>query len=201
MTMHRAVSPTEPTPRSLSALSAYHTGLIAPMKIRTEAPGNLRLYSGSPTRSEKEQVSISSFYYKERKSRRWKSKREGSDSGNRPIKAAGKVIIQDVSCLLPVHKSLGELYILAAWKPKPHFPGDSSGQPGPSDEGCSPKSTCSSASSSSCAICSWLTCRCAPAARPDGPDGYHRGRCGCGLCSGTHPGSRHHWGLQRRWQC
>ncbi|XP_070626423.1 GATOR2 complex protein WDR59 isoform X6 [Bos indicus] len=66
MTMHRAVSPTEPTPRSLSALSAYHTGLIAPMKIRTEAPGNLRLYSGSPTRSEKEQVSISSFYYKER---------------------------------------------------------------------------------------------------------------------------------------
>ncbi|KAL6061804.1 hypothetical protein STEG23_022392, partial [Scotinomys teguina] len=131
MTMHRAVSPAEPTPRSLSALSAYHTGLIAPMKIRTEAPGNLRLYSGSPTRSEKEQVSISSFYYKERmsprsarrrwsiqaindfpKSRRWKSKREGSDSGNRPIKAAGKVIIQDVSCLLPVHKSLGELYIL-----------------------------------------------------------------------------------------
>ncbi|GAB5582479.1 GATOR complex protein WDR59 isoform X1 [Prionailurus iriomotensis] len=136
MTMHRAVSPTEPTPRSLSALSAYHTGLIAPMKIRTEAPGNLRLYSGSPTRSEKEQVSISSFYYKERigtelilrqlpvstesdmrlnsqpKSRRWKSKREGSDSGNRPIKAAGKVIIQDTACLLPVHKSLGELYIL-----------------------------------------------------------------------------------------
>ncbi|XP_012661614.1 GATOR complex protein WDR59 isoform X2 [Otolemur garnettii] len=131
MTMHRAVSPTEPTPRSLSALSAYHTGLIAPMKIRTEAPGNLRLYSGSPTRSEKEQVSISSFYYKERmsprsarrrwsiqaindfpKSRRWKSKREGSDSGNRQIKAAGKVIIQDITCLLPVHKSLGELYIL-----------------------------------------------------------------------------------------
>ncbi|XP_059523432.1 GATOR complex protein WDR59 isoform X6 [Myotis daubentonii] len=131
MTMHRAVSPTEPTPRSLSALSAYHTGLIAPMKIRTEAPGNLRLYSGSPTRSEKEQVSISSFYYKERmsprsarrrwsiqaindfpKSRRWKSKREGSDSGNRPIKAAGKVVIQDIACLLPVHKSLGELYIL-----------------------------------------------------------------------------------------
>lgn len=112
MTMHRAVSPTEPTPRSLSALSAYHTGLIAPMKIRTEAPGNLRLYSGSPTRSEKEQLSVSSFYYKERKSRRWKSKREGSDAGNRPIKAAGKVIIQDIACLLPVHKSLGELYIL-----------------------------------------------------------------------------------------
>ncbi|XP_077687072.1 GATOR2 complex protein WDR59 isoform X4 [Eretmochelys imbricata] len=66
MTMHRAVSPTEPTPRSLSALSAYHSGLITPMKIRTETPGNLRLYSGSPTRSEKEQVSISSFYYKER---------------------------------------------------------------------------------------------------------------------------------------
>ncbi|OWK61641.1 WD repeat-containing protein 59 [Lonchura striata] len=128
MTMHRAVSPMEPTPRSLSALSAYHSGLITPMKIRTETPGNLRLYSGSPTRSEKEQVSISSFYYKERptvlfssntlllvlqKSRRWKSKREGTDANNRPIKAAGKVIIQDISCLLPVHKLLGELYMLA----------------------------------------------------------------------------------------
>ncbi|XP_063168940.1 GATOR2 complex protein WDR59 isoform X3 [Candoia aspera] len=112
MTMHRTVSPTEPTPRSLSALSAYHSGLIAPMKIRTESPGNLRLYGGSPTRSEKEQVSISSFYYKERKSRRWKSKREGTDAGSRPIKAAGKVIIQDISCLLPVHKLLGEMYIL-----------------------------------------------------------------------------------------
>lgn len=111
MTMHRAVSPMEPTPRSLSALSAYHSGLITPMKIRTETPGNLRLYSGSPTRSEKEQVSISSFYYKERKSRRWKSKREGTDANNRPIKAAGKVIIQDISCLLPVHKLLGELYM------------------------------------------------------------------------------------------
>ncbi|XP_053558112.1 GATOR complex protein WDR59 isoform X2 [Bombina bombina] len=112
MTMHRAVSPTEPTPRSLSALSAYHSGVIAPMKIRTEGQGNLRLYSGSPTRSEKEQVSISSFYYKERKSRRWKSKRETSDSNSRPIKAAGKVIIQDISCLLAVHKTLGEMYIL-----------------------------------------------------------------------------------------
>ncbi|XP_068117783.1 GATOR2 complex protein WDR59 isoform X3 [Hyperolius riggenbachi] len=112
MTMHRTVSPTEPTPRSLSALSAYHSGVIAPMKIRTEAPGNLLLYGGSPTRSDKEQVSISSFYYKERKSRRWKSKRESSDSSSRPIKAAGKVIIQDITCLLAVHKSLGELYIL-----------------------------------------------------------------------------------------
>uniref|UniRef100_A0A8C7DS31 GATOR2 complex protein WDR59 n=1 Tax=Naja naja TaxID=35670 RepID=A0A8C7DS31_NAJNA len=112
MTMHRTVSPTEPTPRSLSALSAYHSGLITPMKIRTESPGNLRLYGGSPTRSEKEQVSISSFYYKERKSRRWKSKREGTEASSRPIKAAGKVIIQDISCLLPVHKSLGEMYIL-----------------------------------------------------------------------------------------
>nr|XP_020653565.1 WD repeat-containing protein 59 [Pogona vitticeps] len=112
MTMHRAVSPTEPTPRSLSALSAYHSGLITPMKIRTETPGNLRLYGGSPTRSEKEQVSISSFYYKERKSRRWKNKRDGVDASSRPIKAAGKVIIQDISCLLPVHKSLGEMYTL-----------------------------------------------------------------------------------------
>lgn len=40
------------------------------MKMRTETPGKLILYGGSPTRSEKEQVSISSFYYKERVSAR-----------------------------------------------------------------------------------------------------------------------------------
>ncbi|XP_076142873.1 GATOR2 complex protein WDR59 isoform X2 [Alosa pseudoharengus] len=130
-TMHRSVPPTEPTPRSLSALSAYHSGVLTPMKMRTESQSTLRLYSGSPTRTDKEQVSISSFYYKERKppqsilrrwsvqaihdcpkSRRWKGKREGSDYGSRPIKPAGKVIIQEISCLLPVHKALGETYVL-----------------------------------------------------------------------------------------
>ncbi|MBN3316641.1 WDR59 protein, partial [Atractosteus spatula] len=111
ITMHSSVSPTEPTPRSLSALSAYHSGVVTPMKMRSETQSALRLYSGSPTRSEKEQVSISSFYYKERKSRRWKGKREGTDTANRQIKLAGKVIIQEISCLLPVHKALGEMYI------------------------------------------------------------------------------------------
>ncbi|XP_062273947.1 GATOR2 complex protein WDR59 isoform X2 [Scomber scombrus] len=110
-TMHRSVPPTEPTPRSLSALSAYHSGVLTPMKMRSESQSTLRLYSGSPTRSDKDTVSISSFYYKERKSRRFKTKRE-TDYGNRPIKLAGKVIIQGISCLLPVHKSLGESYIL-----------------------------------------------------------------------------------------
>uniref|UniRef100_A0A3P8RJ04 WD repeat domain 59 n=1 Tax=Amphiprion percula TaxID=161767 RepID=A0A3P8RJ04_AMPPE len=112
ITMHRSVPPTEPTPRSLSALSAYHSGVLTPMKMRSESQSTLRLYSGSPTRSDKDTVSISSFYYKERKSRRFKTKREGTDYGNRPIKLAGKVIIQEISCLLPVHKSLGESYIL-----------------------------------------------------------------------------------------
>uniref|UniRef100_A0A3B4GSW8 WD repeat domain 59 n=1 Tax=Pundamilia nyererei TaxID=303518 RepID=A0A3B4GSW8_9CICH len=45
------------------------------------------------------------------KSRRFKTKREGTDYGNRPIKLAGKVIIQEISCLLPVHKTLGENYL------------------------------------------------------------------------------------------
>lgn len=45
------------------------------------------------------------------KSRRFKSKREGTDYSNRPIKLAGKVIIQEISCLLPVHKVLGESYM------------------------------------------------------------------------------------------
>ncbi|XP_070823236.1 GATOR2 complex protein WDR59 isoform X2 [Chaetodon trifascialis] len=112
ITMHRSAPPTEPTPRSLSALSAYHSGVLTPMKMRSESQSTLRLYSGSPTRSDKDTVSISSFYYKERKSRRFKTKREGTDYSNRPIKLAGKVIIQEISCLLPVHKALGESYIL-----------------------------------------------------------------------------------------
>ncbi|XP_056267913.1 GATOR complex protein WDR59 [Pseudoliparis swirei] len=112
ITMHRSVPPTEPTPRSLSALSAYHSGVLTPMKMRSESQSTLRLYSGSPTRSDKDTVSISSFYYKERKSRRFKTKREGVDFGSRPIKLAGKVIVQEISCLLPVHKALGESYIL-----------------------------------------------------------------------------------------
>ncbi|XP_058484871.1 GATOR complex protein WDR59 isoform X3 [Solea solea] len=112
ITMHRSVPPSEPTPRSLSALSAYHSGVLTPMKMRSESQSTLRLYSGSPTRSDKDTVSISSFYYKERKSRRFKTKREGTDYGNRSIKLAGKVIIQEISCLLPVHKALGESYIL-----------------------------------------------------------------------------------------
>lgn len=36
------------------------------MKMRSESQSTLRLYSGSPTRSDKDTVSISSFYYKER---------------------------------------------------------------------------------------------------------------------------------------
>ncbi|KAF4091874.1 hypothetical protein AMELA_G00041460 [Ameiurus melas] len=112
MSMHRTVPPTEPTPRSLSALSAYHSGLMTPMKMRSESQSTLRLYSGSPTRTDKEQVSISSFYYKERKSRRWKGKREGTDYSNKTLKLAGKVIIQEISCLLPIHKALGETYVL-----------------------------------------------------------------------------------------
>uniref|UniRef100_A0A3P9NRB4 WD repeat domain 59 n=1 Tax=Poecilia reticulata TaxID=8081 RepID=A0A3P9NRB4_POERE len=46
------------------------------------------------------------------KSRRFKTKREGAEYSSRPIKLAGKVIIQEISCLLPVHKALGESYIL-----------------------------------------------------------------------------------------
>lgn len=56
--------------RSLSALSAYHSGVLTPMKMRSESQSTLRLYSGSPTRSDKDTVSISSFYYKERVRRR-----------------------------------------------------------------------------------------------------------------------------------
>uniref|UniRef100_A0A8K9XEH8 WD repeat domain 59 n=1 Tax=Oncorhynchus mykiss TaxID=8022 RepID=A0A8K9XEH8_ONCMY len=125
ITMHRSVPPTEPTPRSLSALSAYHSGVLTPMKMRSESQSSLRLYSGSPTHTDKDHVSISSFYYKERKppqsglrrwsihdcpkSRRFKTKREGADYGNRPVKLAGKIIIQEIS----FHHPGGDIHVWA----------------------------------------------------------------------------------------
>ncbi|XP_048449240.1 GATOR complex protein WDR59-like [Rhincodon typus] len=72
---------------------------------------SIRLKTQSLPTELTEQLKLRSFSCSQ-KSRRWKGKREGTDTNNRPIKAAGKVIIQDISCLLPVHKSLGELYIL-----------------------------------------------------------------------------------------
>uniref|UniRef100_UPI0035900280 GATOR2 complex protein WDR59 isoform X3 n=1 Tax=Myxine glutinosa TaxID=7769 RepID=UPI0035900280 len=111
ITMNRSLSPAELTPRSLSALSGYHSSVMAPMKMRSESQSGMRLYSSSPTRNDKE-VSISSFYYKERKMRRSKVRREAGDVGTRCMKAAGKVVVQDISCLLPIHRQLAELYIL-----------------------------------------------------------------------------------------
>uniref|UniRef100_A0A8C4NE65 WD repeat domain 59 n=1 Tax=Eptatretus burgeri TaxID=7764 RepID=A0A8C4NE65_EPTBU len=111
ITMNRSLSPAELTPRSLSALSGYHNSVMAPMKMRSESQSGMRLYSSSPTRNDKE-VSISSFYYKERKMRRSKVRREAGDVGTRCMKAAGKVVVQDISCLLPIHRQLAELYIL-----------------------------------------------------------------------------------------
>ncbi|KAF3832168.1 hypothetical protein F7725_025833 [Dissostichus mawsoni] len=126
ITMHRSVPPTEPTPRSLSALSAYHSGVLTPMKMRSESQSTLRLYSGSPTAPRKtrcpfppsttksgssQSLPPAAGLSKPSKSRRFKTKREGMDYGQRPIKLAGKVIIQEISCLLPVHKALGESYM------------------------------------------------------------------------------------------
>ncbi|CAO2602282.1 Coiled-coil-helix-coiled-coil-helix domain-containing protein 2, partial [Lemmus lemmus] len=64
------------------------------------------------------------------------------------------------------------------WKQKQLFLG------GPSSQAPHP------ASSSNCTICC-----CTLAARPDGSDGNRCIQCGCGLYSGAHPESRHHWGF------
>uniref|UniRef100_A0A673Z1I6 WD repeat domain 59 n=1 Tax=Salmo trutta TaxID=8032 RepID=A0A673Z1I6_SALTR len=85
ITMHRSVPPTEPTPRSLSALSAYHSGVLTPMKMRSESQSSLRLYSGSPTHTDKDHVSISSFYYKERVRRHTHNTHNKQQTHNQPI--------------------------------------------------------------------------------------------------------------------
>lgn len=66
LSLHAKLTVSCVTLRSLSALSAYHSSVLTPMKMRSESQSTLRLYSGSPTRSDKDTVSISSFYYKER---------------------------------------------------------------------------------------------------------------------------------------
>ncbi|CAJ0932550.1 unnamed protein product [Ranitomeya imitator] len=132
MTIHKAISPTEPTPRSLSApvrLSQRGDRTHENPHGNSREPAALQRESDA----KREGASVHQFIFTTRKglppmsarrrwsiqvindfpkSRRWKSKRESSDSGSRPIKAAGKVIIQDISCLLSVHKALGEMYIL-----------------------------------------------------------------------------------------
>ncbi|KAK7919207.1 hypothetical protein WMY93_010491 [Mugilogobius chulae] len=108
ITMHRSVPATEPTPRSCRRCLRTTPSVLTPMKMRSESQ---RLYSSSPTRSDKETVSISPSTTRTTEIQALQNQARASDFANRPIKLAGKVIIQDISCLLPVHKALGESYI------------------------------------------------------------------------------------------
>jgi hypothetical protein len=95
-------APTEFTPRSLSALSAY---------LSTH-------YRTSPTNATNDTVpSISSFYFDSSKRRRFKAKRRNqfdktSSSPKHKSSNCGPVFVFSVSGLLPISRTLAENYVL-----------------------------------------------------------------------------------------
>uniref|UniRef100_T1J4A1 WDR59/RTC1-like RING zinc finger domain-containing protein n=1 Tax=Strigamia maritima TaxID=126957 RepID=T1J4A1_STRMM len=104
----RLSNPGESTPRSLSALIAY-----ASNPIHSTTP--TFIYSSvAQSPSTETGVSVSSYYYQDRKPRnRGKSIREGdSHGGDAKLNKAGNVVLYDVSSLLPLHRGLAESYLL-----------------------------------------------------------------------------------------
>ncbi|XP_035678671.1 GATOR complex protein WDR59-like isoform X2 [Branchiostoma floridae] len=107
-TIRQSSITTEQTPRSLSALSAY-MGLHPMNMMKSSSQSSIsRIYAGESVPV----APLSNFYFKEKKSRRSGKNRERDLNVSSKVPHAGPVLIQDVSCLLPVHQKLAETYIL-----------------------------------------------------------------------------------------
>lgn len=93
-------APTEFTPRSLSALSAY---------LSTH-------YRTSPTSEPNNMLSISSFYFNAKRKHKHKSRRSVEKTNSPPKHSSpncGPVFVFTVSGLLPISKTLAENYVLS----------------------------------------------------------------------------------------
>ncbi|XP_077503120.1 WD repeat domain 59 isoform X2 [Amblyomma americanum] len=108
-------APTEVTPRSLSALGAY----LASQHKASRPPSTSSLVSlyaphspGTAT-VQPQDVSISSFYYKERKGRGRTQRRTGrqTSSQQHPMPSAA-VLIYNMSGIMPINQSLAQNYML-----------------------------------------------------------------------------------------
>lgn len=108
-------APTEVTPRSLSALGAY----LASQHKASRPPSTSSLVSlyaphspGTAT-AQPQDVSISSFYYKERKGRGRTQRRTGrqASSQQHPLPSAA-VLIYNMSGIMPINQYLAQNYTL-----------------------------------------------------------------------------------------
>ncbi|KAF8783299.1 GATOR complex protein WDR59 like protein [Argiope bruennichi] len=105
--LHRINAPTDDTPRSLSALSAYLAShVVLPLKGRTASSSPAQynliypLLAQSP--SGDASVSISSFYHQDRKQRKRRSLQDRRSSGSKQLSNSGTVLIYSISKLMPV---------------------------------------------------------------------------------------------------
>ncbi|ELT94839.1 hypothetical protein CAPTEDRAFT_124558 [Capitella teleta] len=120
--LRRTSSSIDATPRSMSTLSAFSQtaltpqGQVGPPMLNLFNLGNMASMARSPPTDNS--VSLAHFYnYKDRLELRQRSKprlRDATDH-RRDVKVTSKVspvAIYDVSCLLPVHRTLAENYVL-----------------------------------------------------------------------------------------
>nr|XP_027223649.1 GATOR complex protein WDR59-like isoform X3 [Penaeus vannamei] len=99
------------TPRSLSALGAYITNFMPQISsaVPTSPKYNFMYSALSHSPSTEQNISISNYYYQDKKVKSKRGKSE--DEGGRSFKA-GNVLLYDIKCLMPFSKELGMTYIL-----------------------------------------------------------------------------------------
>ncbi|XP_077975769.1 GATOR2 complex protein WDR59-like [Styela clava] len=117
----------KPAPRCLATLITFRNNNMVQKQLKVGRPisavQHITQYATSPT--ENSDISVKSFYYKEKKPRKsWKHHvKESVGSSSDPAsssdklqmrlhKAAGKVVIQDLSTVLTLNKKLAEEYVV-----------------------------------------------------------------------------------------
>ncbi|GFY67711.1 GATOR complex protein WDR59 [Trichonephila inaurata madagascariensis] len=117
--LQRINAPTDDTPRSLSALSAYLAShVVLPLKGRTASSSpaqyNLIYPPLAQSPSGDASVSISSFYHQDRKQRKRRSLQDRRSSGTKQPSNSGAVLIYSISKLIPVNFTLAQNYVFGS---------------------------------------------------------------------------------------
>ncbi|KAG8200611.1 hypothetical protein JTE90_022233 [Oedothorax gibbosus] len=113
--LQRINAPTDDTPRSLSALSAYLAShMVLPLKGRTtsSSPAQYSVYQPLTQSPSDTSVSISSFYHQDRKQRKRRSIHDRRSSGAKSN--SGAVYIYSISKLMPINYSLAQNYVFGS---------------------------------------------------------------------------------------
>ncbi|XP_071035553.1 GATOR2 complex protein WDR59 isoform X2 [Parasteatoda tepidariorum] len=119
--LQRINAPTDDTPRSLSALSAYLAShVVLPLKSHgsTSSPAQYSLVYPPLTQSPNEApVSISSFYHQDRINAKQKKRRTIQDrrsSGSKQLSNSGAVLIYSISKLMAINVNLAQNYVFGS---------------------------------------------------------------------------------------